>query len=276
MVRDLSDLKAHNPHSLTNDSLQETNILADTYDENDPPNAAFNTTTQLTSNQTNNRQYQSWDPPEGSNIRLVEVEEDLCGLTNAKLVFMDWEASYSSYQRAIGEEFSSFDFGVIFAESLEVTTVETLLEESKFSNFEIGESSGTTHDNKDLQVIGGTLTRMIPREAQYENKSMNHNLTCQHVDNTVGNLEFSTHTWEISPQLAVSILLSLCYKTQSPTSLLNHLQGLTQSFMQLNGLSMRQLNDPRIHYDAALSNHHASTEVMFYDPSLSFNKLQYQ
>ena len=199
MVRDLSDLKAHNPHSLTNDSLQETNILADTYDENDPPNAAFNTTTQLTSNQTNNRQYQSWDPPEGSNIRLVEVEEDLCGLTNAKLVFMDWETSYSSYQRAIGEEFSSFDFGVIFAESLEVTMVETLLEESKFSNFEIGESSGTAHDNKDLQVIGGTLTRMIPKEAQYENKSMNHNLTCQHVDNTVGNLEFSTHTWEISP-----------------------------------------------------------------------------
>ena len=206
----------------------------------------------------------------------MEVEEGLCGLTNAELVFMDWEASYSSYQRAIGEEFSSFDFGVIFAESLEVTMVETLPEESKFSNFEIGESGGTTHDNKDLQVIGGTLTRMIPREAQYENKSMNHNLTCQHVDNIVGNLEFSTHTWEISPQLAVSILLSLCYKTQSPTSLLNHLQGLTQSFMQLNGLSMRQLNDPKIHYDAALSNQHASTEVMFYDPNLSFNKLQYQ
>ena len=39
---------------------------------------------------------------------------------------------------------------------------------------------------------------------------------------------------------------------------------------------MRQLNDPKIHYDAALSNQHASTEVMFYDPSLSFNKLQYQ
>jgi len=44
LVRDLSDLEAHNPYSPTNDSHWETNILADTNDENDPPNAAFNTT----------------------------------------------------------------------------------------------------------------------------------------------------------------------------------------------------------------------------------------
>jgi len=78
---------------------------------------------------------------------------------------MDWEASCFSYQRAIGKEFSSFDFRVIYAESFEVTMAETLLEVPKFSNFEIGESSGITHDNEDTQVIGGTLTRMMPREA---------------------------------------------------------------------------------------------------------------
>ena len=78
---------------------------------------------------------------------------------------MDWEASCFSYQRAIGEEFSSFDFRVIYAESSEVTMAETLPEVPKFSNFEIGESSGITHDNEDTQVIGGTLTRMMPREA---------------------------------------------------------------------------------------------------------------
>ena len=46
--------------------------------------------------------------------------------------------------------------------------------------------------------------------------------------------------------------------------------------MQLNGLSMRQLSDPRIHSIAALSNQHASIEVMMYDLNLSFNKLQNQ
>ena len=95
LVRDLSDLEAHNPYSPTNDSLWETNILADTDDENNPPNVAFNTTTQQTSDQTTNRQNQSWDPPGGSNIKLVELEEGLCGLTNVELIFMDWEASCS-------------------------------------------------------------------------------------------------------------------------------------------------------------------------------------
>ena len=46
--------------------------------------------------------------------------------------------------------------------------------------------------------------------------------------------------------------------------------------MQLNGLSMRQLSDPKIHSIAALSNQHASIEVMMYDLNLSFNKLQNQ
>ena len=87
---------------------------------------------------------------------------------------------------------------MIFIENPEVTMAETSLEESKFSNFQKGESSGTAHDNEDLQVIRATLTRMIPREAQYENTSTSYNLTCQHTS-TVGNLEFSTHIWEITP-----------------------------------------------------------------------------
>ena len=82
---------------------------------------------------------------------------------------------------------------MIYVESPEVTMAETLLEVPKFLNFEIGESSGITHDNEDTQVIGGTLTRMMPREAQHENIST-HNFTCQYGDNNVGNLELSTHT----------------------------------------------------------------------------------
>lgn len=46
MVTDLSDLEAHNPNSATNDSLWETNYLADTDDEIDSSNAAVNTTMQ--------------------------------------------------------------------------------------------------------------------------------------------------------------------------------------------------------------------------------------
>ena len=45
MVRDLNDLEAHNPNSPTNDSLWETNYLADTDEEIDSSNAALNTTT---------------------------------------------------------------------------------------------------------------------------------------------------------------------------------------------------------------------------------------
>nr|POF01723.1 hypothetical protein CFP56_37555 [Quercus suber] len=149
---------------------------------------------------------------------------------------------------------------------------ETLLEVPKFSNFEIGESSGTTQDNEDTQVIGGTLTSMMTREAQHENIS-SHNSIGQYGDNTVGNLELSTHIWELSPQLTITTLLSLCCKTQSPAFLLNHLQGLIQRFMQVNGLSVRQLSDPRIHSIDALPNQHACTEVMMHDSSSSFNKL---
>nr|POF03159.1 hypothetical protein CFP56_76845 [Quercus suber] len=105
---------------------------------------------------------------------------------------MDWEASCSSFQRAVREEFSSYDFGVIYAESPETNKAETLPEVPKFSNFEIGESSGTTQDNEDTQVIGGTLTSMMTREAQHENIS-SHNFAGQYGDNTVGNMEFSTH-----------------------------------------------------------------------------------
>ena len=105
MVTDLSDLEAHNPNSATNDSLWETNYLADTDDEIDSSNAAVNTTMQQGSDQTTNNQHQLWNPPEGSNVKLVELEEGLCGLTNAELVFMDWETSYSSYQRAVKGEF---------------------------------------------------------------------------------------------------------------------------------------------------------------------------
>lgn len=111
---------------------------------------------------------------------------------------MDWEASYSSYQRAIREEFSSYDFRLIYAENSETYMAETLLEVPKFSNFEIGESSGTTHDNEDTQVIGGTLTSMMPREDQHENIS-SYFLTSQYGDSIVGNMEHSTHIWELSP-----------------------------------------------------------------------------
>ena len=79
----------------------------------------------------------------------MELEEGLCGLTNAELVFMDWETSCSSYQRAVRGEFSSYDFGVIYAESPKTNKLETLLEVPKFENFEVGESSGTTPDNED-------------------------------------------------------------------------------------------------------------------------------
>nr|POF09397.1 hypothetical protein CFP56_42429 [Quercus suber] len=51
MVRDLSDLEVHNPHSPTNDSLWEANFLANTDEEIDPSNAAVNTTMQQTSDQ---------------------------------------------------------------------------------------------------------------------------------------------------------------------------------------------------------------------------------
>jgi len=88
---------------------------------------------------------------------------------------------------------------MIFVENPKVTMAKTSLEESKFSNFQKGESSGTAHGNEDLQVIVATLTRMIPREAQYENTSMSYNLTYWHTNSTVGNLEFSTHIWEITP-----------------------------------------------------------------------------
>nr|POE58402.1 hypothetical protein CFP56_08935 [Quercus suber] len=183
---------------------------------------------------------------------------------------MDWEASCSSYQRALREEFSSYDFGVIYAESPENNLAESLPEVQKFSNFEVGESSGTTHDDEDTQVIGGTLTSMMPREAQPENIS-SHNFTGQYGNNTVGNVELNTHIWELSPQLATSTLLSLCCKTQRSAFLLKHLQGLMQQFMQVNGLSVRQLRDPRIHSVAALSNQHTSTEVMMHDSNSSFN-----
>ena len=43
---------------------------------------------------------------------------------------------------------------MIYAESLETNMAETLLEVPKFKNFEVGESSGTTPDNEDTQVIG--------------------------------------------------------------------------------------------------------------------------
>lgn len=70
---------------------------------------------------------------------------------------MDWEASGSSYKRAIGEELSSFDFGAIFTENPEVTMAEMLSDEPQFSNFEIGESSGTSHEKEESQVIGVLL-----------------------------------------------------------------------------------------------------------------------
>ena len=105
MVTNLSDLEAHNPNSPTNDSLCETNYIADIDDKIDSSNAALNTTMQQVSNQATNNQHQLWDPPKGSNVKLVELKEGLCGLTNAELVFMDWETSYSSYQRAVKGEF---------------------------------------------------------------------------------------------------------------------------------------------------------------------------
>ena len=82
----------------------------------------------------------------------------------------------------------------------------------EFSNFEVGESSGTTHDNEETQVIGGILTSMMPREDQHENIS-SHNFTGQYGDNTVGNMELNIYIWELSPQLAISTLLSFCCKT---------------------------------------------------------------
>ncbi|KAK9998292.1 hypothetical protein SO802_017895 [Lithocarpus litseifolius] len=148
MVKDLSDLEGHNPHSPTNDSLWEANFLVDTDEEIDPSNAAVNTTMQQTSDQATNRQNQSWDPPK---------------------------------------------------ESPDTNMAKTLPEVPKFSNFEIGESSGTTHDNEDTQVIGGTLISMMPGEAHHENIS-SHNLTGQYGHNIVGNMELSTHIWELSPQ----------------------------------------------------------------------------
>ena len=105
MVTYLSDLEAYNPNSPTNDSLWETNFLADTDEEIDSSNVALNTTMQQVSNQATNNPHQLWDPPKGSNVKLVELKEGLCGLTNAELVFMDWETSYSSYQRAVKGEF---------------------------------------------------------------------------------------------------------------------------------------------------------------------------
>ena len=38
---------------------------------------------------------------------------------------------------------------MIYAEGPETNIAETLPEVPKFSNFEVGESSGTTHDNED-------------------------------------------------------------------------------------------------------------------------------
>ena len=43
---------------------------------------------------------------------------------------------------------------MIYAESPKTNKLETLLEVPKFENFEVGESSGTTPDNEDTQVIG--------------------------------------------------------------------------------------------------------------------------
>ena len=275
MVTDLSDLEAHNPNSATNDSLWETNYLADTDDEIDSSNAAMNTTMQQGSNQATNNQHQLWNPPEGSNVKLVELEEGLCGLTNAELVFMDWETSCSSYQRVVRGDFPSYDFGVIYAESPETNMAKTSPEVPKFSNFEVGESSGTTPNNEDTKVIGGTLTCMMPREDQHENIS-SHNFTNWYGDNIVGNMELNIYMGELSPQLAILTLLSFCCKTQRPAFLLNHLQGLIQQFMQENGLSVRQPSDPRIHSIAALPNQHAGPKVIMYDSSSSFNKLQNQ
>nr|POE58404.1 g-type lectin s-receptor-like serine/threonine-protein kinase [Quercus suber] len=50
VVRDLSDLEAHNPNSPANDSLWDTNFLDDTDEGIDPSNAAANTTMQQASN----------------------------------------------------------------------------------------------------------------------------------------------------------------------------------------------------------------------------------
>ena len=60
---------------------------------------------QQVSDQAINNQHQLRDPPEGSNVKLVELEEGLFGLTNAELLFMDWKTSCSRYQRAIRGEF---------------------------------------------------------------------------------------------------------------------------------------------------------------------------
>ena len=110
-----------------------------------------------------------------------------------------------------------------------------------------------------------TLTSMMPKEDQHENIS-SHNFIDRYGDNTVRNMELNIYIGEPSPQLAILTLLSFCCKTQRPAFLLNHLQGL----------SVRQPSDPRIHSIAALPNQHAGPKVIMYDSRSSFNKLQNQ
>nr|POE90449.1 hypothetical protein CFP56_43123 [Quercus suber] len=110
----------------------------------DPPNTLITSSHINPTTDQNIIQSECWVPPEGSNLRFVEVEEGYTGWTNANIINMDWEPAAPCNMD--WDDCQNFCVELFLVNNPEAYEDSSEPSWNGHSHFHVGESSGIAND----------------------------------------------------------------------------------------------------------------------------------